>query len=96
MENEQSQLVFTSVIVKEKNSLSALCLDVDVASEGETIAEAKENLREAVSLYVESAIESNLPIIRPVSTSDNPLHTRSNDVKEVFKISIDVQVNAYV
>jgi len=96
MENEQSKLIFTNVIVKEKNGLSALCLDVDVASEGETIAEAKENLREAVSLYVESAIESNLPIIRPVPANDNPIYTRSKDVKEIFKISLDVSVHTYV
>jgi len=38
---EVSQLIFTGVIVREKDRYSALCIDLDVASEGEEINEAK-------------------------------------------------------
>ena len=32
----------------------ALCLELDVASQGRTLAEAKKNIAKAVSLYLES------------------------------------------
>ena len=36
---------------------SAICTDLDVASQGETIKEAEKNIKEAVELYLESAEE---------------------------------------
>ena len=36
---------------------SALCPELGVASQGETIGEAEDNLKEAVELYLESAKE---------------------------------------
>jgi predicted RNase H-like HicB family nuclease len=67
---ENPIFVFTGVIIKEDEGYSSLCLELDVASQGETIDEAKFNLVEAVNLYLESAIESNLPIIRPVPENE--------------------------
>jgi predicted RNase H-like HicB family nuclease len=40
---------------------SALCPELGVASQGETIEEAEANLKEAVELYLESAKELALP-----------------------------------
>jgi predicted RNase H-like HicB family nuclease len=37
-----------------------------------SIEEAKRNLIEAVTLYIDTAIESELPIIRTVPNSENP------------------------
>jgi predicted RNase H-like HicB family nuclease len=79
-----NNLNFKNVIIKEDNGYSALCLDVDIATDGDTIEKVKENLREAISLYTESAIESNLPIIRPVALNDNPIITRKDDVIEIL------------
>ena len=93
---EQSNLIFHACIVREAEGFSALCLDVDVASDGDTVSQAKENLREAVSLYVETAIESNLPIIRPVPSSEHPMLTRNDEIVEHFKISVSVSVDAHV
>ena len=45
------------LIEKEGNLYSALCLELDVASQGETIQEAKQNLKEAVELYLETVYE---------------------------------------
>jgi hypothetical protein len=42
------------LITREKHGCSALCLELDVASQGRTVAEARRNLREAVVLYLES------------------------------------------
>ena len=49
---------FHILIEKEGGLYSALCLELDVASQGETIEEAKRNIREAVELYLESVVEA--------------------------------------
>ena len=42
------------LIEKEGRLYSALCLELDVASQGHTIAKAKKNVIEAIELYLES------------------------------------------
>ncbi len=86
---------FNSLILKEGKSFTALCLDLDVASQGNTIQEAKEALVEATALYVESAIESNLPIIRPVSPEEDPRHLAPKDVVETFSLKVNIAVSAH-
>ena len=44
---------FTVIIQKEENWFVAKCVENDVASQGETIEKAMENLSEAISLYYE-------------------------------------------
>ena len=51
---------FTAVIEREGDSFVALCLELDVASQGDTIEEARENLREAVELFLETADRSEI------------------------------------
>ncbi len=46
---------FTAIIEKEGNGYVALCPGIDVASQGNTIEEARDNLREAIELFFESA-----------------------------------------
>ena len=91
----ENKFVFSAVIIREVDGYSGLCLDLDVASDGDTLAEARANLIEAVNLYVETAIENNLPIIRPIPRDENPTFTRPDDVQESFKIKIDLEVFAY-
>nr|VFK62965.1 MAG: Uncharacterised protein family (UPF0150) [Candidatus Kentron sp. UNK]VFK70674.1 MAG: Uncharacterised protein family (UPF0150) [Candidatus Kentron sp. UNK] len=45
----------TAIIEKEGNGYVALCPEVDVASQGDTVGEARENLREALELFFEMA-----------------------------------------
>lgn len=45
---------YNVIIQKEENWYVAKCLDNNVASQGKTIEEALENLREAIELYNES------------------------------------------
>ncbi len=45
----------TVIIEKEDDGYVALCPEVDVASQGESIEEAKRNLREALELFFETA-----------------------------------------
>jgi predicted RNase H-like HicB family nuclease len=45
----------TAIIEREGDGYVALCPDLDVASQGGTIEEARENLREALELFFETA-----------------------------------------
>ncbi len=45
----------TAIIEKEDGGYVALCPEVDVASQGNTIVEARENLKEALELFFEMA-----------------------------------------
>jgi len=45
----------TAILEREGNGYTALCPQVDVASQGDTIEEATANLREAVELFFEAA-----------------------------------------
>jgi predicted RNase H-like HicB family nuclease len=50
-----SKRQLTAIIEREGDGYVALCPEVDVASQGETIEEARSNLTEALELFFESA-----------------------------------------
>jgi predicted RNase H-like HicB family nuclease len=45
----------TAVIEREESGYVALCPELDIASQGETIEEARANLVEALTLFFETA-----------------------------------------
>jgi len=47
--------LFTGVIQREDDRFFALCPELDIASQGDTVEEARENLREALELFFECA-----------------------------------------
>lgn len=50
----------TAVITREGDGFVALCPEIDVASQGDSVEEAKANLQEAVELFFECASPSEL------------------------------------
>ena len=50
----------TAVFSREDDGYVALCPEIDVESQGDTIEEAKVNLREAVELFFECASEAEI------------------------------------
>ena len=54
----------TAAITHEAPWYVARCLDVEVASQGETVEEALENVREAIELYLEALREEGTQIPR--------------------------------
>lgn len=46
---------FTAIIERENDGYVALCPELDVASQGNSIEEARRNLAEAVELFLEAA-----------------------------------------
>lgn len=51
---------FTAIIHKEDDIYVSLCPELDIASQGENIEEAKGNLKEAVELFFECASEEEI------------------------------------
>lgn len=92
---DEHELIFTGVISKEGKTYSALCLELDVASQGDTPESAKDYLLEAATLYLETAIENNLPYLRPVPQDQDPRHSIPDQVVATFPVRIHFSIAAY-
>lgn len=68
---------FTAVIEREGDGYVSLCPELDIASQGDSVEEAKANLTEAIELFLEAADESEIK---------NRLHT------EFFITQLEVAV----
>jgi predicted RNase H-like HicB family nuclease len=51
---------FTAIIEKEDNQYVALCPELDIASQGLTVEEARKNLTEALELFFETASKQEI------------------------------------
>ena len=67
----------TAIIEREGDGYVSLCPELDIASQGDTIEEARSNLREAVELFFEAA-------------SPNEIQTRLHE--EVYVTQLEVSV----
>lgn len=91
----RNALTFTGLIVREGEEYYALCPELDVASQGATIREAKAMLQEAVSAYLAACFESNLPYLRPVPENHDPRRTESDNVVSTFRMRVDLAVKVH-
>lgn len=51
---------FTAIIEKEDEGYVALCTELDIASQGNSVEDAKNNLREAIELFFEYASDQEV------------------------------------
>jgi predicted RNase H-like HicB family nuclease len=65
----------TAIIEREGSGYVATCAELDIASQGETVEEARRNLQEAVELFFETA---------------DPSEVESRLSSEVFVTRLDV------
>jgi len=56
----KKQHAFTGVIEREGNGYTALCPELDIASQGDSVEEARKNLVEAIELFFETASEAEI------------------------------------
>jgi predicted RNase H-like HicB family nuclease len=68
---------FTAILSREDDQYVALCPDLDIASQGTTVEEARANLVEALELFFETA---------------SPEEVRGRLHPEVFVTSVEVKV----
>lgn len=64
-----SDYIFHGIIERDGDVYCALCLELDIATEADTLEDAKKNLRDAVEGYIESVVsdgEEDEFIPRPV------------------------------
>ncbi len=53
------EMTFHGIIEKSDGQYTAICIELDIATEGGTLEEAKNNLKEAVEGYLETVIMDN-------------------------------------
>ena len=68
---------FTALVEREGDGYVALCPEFDVASQGNTVEEARSNLAEAVSLFLETA---------------DPSEIKTRQHSEIFVTRVEVSV----
>ena len=90
-----NMFVFTGILWKEEKEFSALCPEVDVASQGKTPGEARKNMLEAAALHLEGSFEDGLPYLRPVPVEEDPRNSLPAESLEIFKFKVDVAIKAY-
>jgi len=83
------KLNFSSIVWREEDLYVAWCPDLDIASQGKSIEESLENLKEAIELYLEDE-EATIPKRKPttvVTTVSVETHAKTALVsgKEVIK-----------
>ena len=61
---------FAATVWREGNWYVSQCLEVDVASQGETEAEALANLQEALDLHFEPPHATGPPDVYPIRVAD--------------------------
>jgi len=61
------QKQFAAFIEREGDGYVSLCPELDIASQGDTIGEARENLREALELFFETASPGEIQARWPAS-----------------------------
>lgn len=51
---------FTAIIEKEDDMYVSICPELDIASQGKSVEEARENLKEAIELFLEEASQEEV------------------------------------
>jgi predicted RNase H-like HicB family nuclease len=87
--------VFKGIILEEDNTYTALCPELDLASQGASATEAKAALLEAAALHLEGSFEDGLPYLRPIPTEEDPRNDPSATIIETFTFKVDVAIRAY-
>lgn len=60
---------FTASIWKESSIFVAQCLEIDVASQGESEEEALKNLQEAIELHFDPPVATDKPEIKKIQAN---------------------------
>jgi predicted RNase H-like HicB family nuclease len=94
-ERPMDMFVFTGLIWKENTEYSALCPELDVASQGSTRKAARQKLLEAATLHLEGSFEDGLPYLRPVPAAEDPRNSLTSEKVDVFKFKVNVAIKAY-
>lgn len=93
MAGTQNHFEFSGAIVKGSKRHVSLCLEVGVASQARTVAEAKKMLAHALTLYLQTCFENGIPYFRPIPNQNDPQLHPSKDLVEIFELKGDFEVH---
>ncbi|MGD0903510.1 MAG: type II toxin-antitoxin system HicB family antitoxin [Terracidiphilus sp.] len=71
----------TAILSREDDGFVALCPDLDIASQGSTIEEARANLVEALTLFFETASSSEIARRLPAGRIHSFAYSSPNNLK---------------
>ena len=91
---KRSLLRFEGYVLRSGRKFESMCPELDVASFGKTADAARRALVEACQIYMESAIESNLPYLRPMPAEEHPLRLNLDRIVERFMVSVEIAIKA--
>jgi predicted RNase H-like HicB family nuclease len=87
--------IILDILIREEpeGGYSAICTNLEIASQGDTVDEALENVREAVELYLESAKELNMTdeVLDKLGLTKNDLKN-GKILSKSFKTEIQVKI----
>lgn len=90
--------IILNIAIKEESEggYSAICADLDIASQGETIDEAIKNVKEAVELYIESAKDLDImdEVLDKLGLTKNNLKERDISIPKILRTEIPVKIAA--
>ena len=91
---EKEVILNISIKKEPEGGYSVVCTDLDVASQGETIDEAVENIKEAVELYIESAEELGImsDVLDRLGLTKDDMKNDSMVTTKVFKTEIPIML----
>ena len=67
----------TAIVEREGDGYVALCPEVDIASQGDSVAQARSNLEEALTLFFETAPAEEV--------ERRELYKRRNEIERLFR-----------
>lgn len=87
------KFVFHGVIEKEVDRYKAICLELDIATEGKNLEEAKQNLKEAVEGYLECATnEQDIDTFVPRPVPENVIKRYEKLFREALYVSPPTEI----
>jgi len=91
---DKQLLLGISVKEETEGGYSVVCTDLDIASQGETVEEAKKNIREAVELYIESAEDLGIidEVLEKVGVTRKEARSEAVIVPRIFRAEIPVNI----
>jgi predicted RNase H-like HicB family nuclease len=79
--NPTTGSIFTAIIEREGNLYVALCPELDIASQGTSIENALENLKEAVALFIETADPGEMKSVSGTVSPGSTISPRSRPLR---------------
>jgi predicted RNase H-like HicB family nuclease len=88
------QIILNVSIMEEDGGYSAVCTDLDVASQGESVDEAVRNVKEAIELYLESAKETGMmdEVLEKLGLNESDFEAEIV-IPKIFRTQIPIKIS---